>query len=388
MSNWSAERLSKLPPYLFVEINRKKREALAAGRDVIDFGVGDPDQPTSAFIVERMAQAIREPGNHPYALGVGSLPFRKAAAQFFARRFGVNLDPQTEVLALIGSKEGIGHLPTAVVNPGETVLVPDPGYPVYEAGTIFAGGTVHKMPLRESNGWLPLLNDIPADVRRGAKLMFLNYPNNPTGACTSRAFFEEAVAFAREYSILIAQDAPYSEVYFGDPPPSILEISGAKDVCIEFHSLSKTFNMTGWRVGFAVGNHEVLAALAAVKSNLDSGVFTAIQEAGIAALQGIERPEIKNQMAMYRRRRDVLVAGLREAGWPITTPQATFYVWAKYPGRVDSMTFASRLLDETDVVVIPGIGFGASGEGYIRFALTVSEERTRVAVHRIGRLSW
>jgi LL-diaminopimelate aminotransferase len=400
---WHAERLSKLPPYLFVEIDRKKRAAIEAGRDVIDFGVGDPDQPTHKFIVDRMAEAIRTPSNHRYALGVGSIAFRKAVAGFFAKRFGVELDPGSEIVALLGSKEAIGHLPTAVVNPGETVLVPEPGYPVYTAGTIFAGGKCHYMPLLESNRWLPRLDDIPAEVRRAAKLMYLNYPNNPTAACAPRRFFEEAVAFAREYGILIAQDAAYSEVYFDQKvkPASVLEIPGAKDIAIELHSLSKTFNMTGWRIGFAVGNKEALAALAKVKSNCDSGVFGALQEAAITALEGVNRPEIQEQLRSYQRRRDILVPALQQAGWSIHSPQATFYVWARpaisrrggsvggvSAATCDSMAVASRILEEANVVVIPGIGFGLSGEGYIRFALTVDEARTQEAAARLTSLSW
>lgn len=388
MNTWRAERLSQLPAYLFVEIDRKKQEALAAGRDVIDFGVGDPSHPTPAFIVDRMAEAIRDPANHRYALGVGMLELRRTVVDFFARRYGVSLDPDSEVVALLGSKEGIGHLPTAVVNPDDVVLTPEPGYPVYVSGTVFAGGTCHTMPLAERNGWLPVLENIPAEVRRRAKLMWLNYPNNPTAAIAPLSFFEEAVAFSRKHDILIAQDAPYCEIYFGSPPPSILQVEGAKDVAIEFHSFSKTFNMTGWRIAFAVGNREVLAALAKVKSNLDSGVFQAVQHAAVAALHGIDRPEVREQIEVYRRRRDVAVTGLREAGWPVTAPQATFYVWAKCPPGVDSMTATSRVLDEADVVVIPGAGFGPAGEGYVRLALTVPEQRTREAVSRIAKIAW
>lgn len=387
-NNWHADRLSKLPPYLFVETDRRKREALAAGRDIIDFGVGDPDLPTPAFIIDRMTEAIRNPANHRYAQGVGMPEFRSAAATYFEKRFGVRLDPQTEVLSLLGSKEGIGHLPTAIVNPGDVVLVPQPGYPVYEAGAIFAGAECHTMPLHEDNGWLPRLGRIPPDVRRRARLMFLNYPNNPTGAVAPRAFLEEAVAFAREYKILIAQDAPYSELSFEARPESILQVEGARDVAIEFHSLSKTFNMTGWRVGFAVGNRDVLAALAKVKSNLDSGIFQAIQEAAISGLQEIERPEVRGLVETYRRRRDILVAGLRAAGWPVTSPPATFFLWAKCPRGADSAAVARRLLDNAGVVAIPGAGFGACGEGFVRFALTVPEPRAAEAVRRIQALSW
>jgi LL-diaminopimelate aminotransferase len=387
---WHAERLSQLPPYLFVEIDRKKRVAIEAGRDVIDFGVGDPDQPTHKFIVDRMAEAIRTPSNHRYALGVGSIGFRKTVTAFFTKRFGVALDPNSEIIALLGSKEAIGHLPTGVINPSDIVLVPEPGYPVYTAGTIFAGGKCHYMPLSEKNGWLPRLDAIPAEVRRAARLMYLNYPNNPTAACAPRAFFEEAVAFAREYGILIAQDAAYSEVYFDEKvrPASILEIPGAKDIAIELHSLSKTFNMTGWRVGFAVGNKDALAALAKVKSNCDSGVFGAVQEAAIAALEGVSRPEIGAQLMSYQRRRDILVPALQKAGWSIQSPQATFYVWGRPPKAGDSMATASRILEDANVVVIPGIGFGPSGEGYIRFALTVDESRTEEAARRLMKLTW
>ncbi len=388
MNTHKADRLSQLPPYLFVEIDRKKREAIEAGRDVIDLGVGDPDLPAPGFIVDRMVEAVRDPANHSYSLGIGTLEFRQSAARFFARRFGVELDPRSEIIALLGSKEGIGHLPIAVVNPRDVVLVPEPGYPVYAAGTIFVGGGCYTMPLREENGYLPVLEDIPLEVLRRATLMWLNYPNNPTAAVAPLAFFEKAVALARKHDILIAQDAPYCEIYFGDPPPSILQVDGAKDVAVEFHSLSKTFNMTGWRIAFAAGQRDVLAALAKVKSNLDSGVFQAIQHAGIAALDGCDRPEIRGQIDMYRRRREVLVAGLREAGWPVSTPQATFYVWAKCPAGYDSMTVASRLVAEADVVVIPGVGFGAAGEGYVRFALTVPQERMREAVQRLAKLSW
>ncbi|MGD2108392.1 MAG: LL-diaminopimelate aminotransferase, partial [Phycisphaerae bacterium] len=358
MKQRTADRLSQLPPYLFVEIDERKRNAIRAGRDIIDFGVGDPDHPTPGFIVDRMAEAIRDPANHPYSLGRGMPAFREAAARFMDRRYGVRADPATEVVALLGSKEGIGHLAIAAVNPGDLVLVPEPGYPVYVAGTVFAGGTYYTMPLYEQNGWLPVLDDIPVEVRQKARLMWINYPNNPTGAVAPLSFYEEVIAFAREYDILVASDAPYCELYFDDPPPSILQVKGATDLSVEFHSFSKTFNMTGWRLAFAVGHFDVLTALAKVKANLDSGIFQAIQHAGIAALDGIDRPEIREQMAIYRRRRDILVSGLRDAGWPVTPPKATFYVWAKCPVGQDSMTVSRRVLDEADCVVIPGAGFG------------------------------
>ena len=267
MSNrWRADRLSELPPYLFVEIDRRKRAALAAGRDVIDLGIGDPDAPTPAFIIEALKEGVKDPANHRYSLGGGQPEFRRAAADFIARRFDVQLDPDTEVLALLGSKEGIGHLPLAVVNPGDVVLVPQPGYPVYQSGTVLAGGTCHVLPLRAEQGWLPVLEEIPAEVRQRARLLYLNYPNNPTSACASLDFFAQVIEFARVHDILVVQDAAYSELYFEDAPPSILQVPGAKEIAIELHSLSKTFNMTGWRVGFAAGNAEVLAALAQLAS--------------------------------------------------------------------------------------------------------------------------
>ena len=385
---WRAKRLEGLPPYLFVEIDRRKQAAQEAGRDLIDFGIGDPDQPTPDFIVQCMAQAVGNPDTHGYASTPGTFEFRKAAARFISKRFGVDLDPECEVLSLLGSKEGIGHLPTALVNPGETVLVPEPGYPVYASGVTLAGGTCHTMALHEGQGWLPALDEIPTDVARNAKLMYLNYPNNPTGACAPLHFLKQAVAFAREYDLLIAHDAAYSEVYFADPPPSILQVEHAREVCVEFHSLSKTFNMTGWRVAFVVGNRDALSSLGVVKANLDSGIFEAIQIAGIEALRNVDHPAVQAQVETYRRRRDILVPGLRTAGFSVATPQATFYVWAGCPQGLDSMTVASRLLDEADIVAIPGIGFGPAGEGYVRFALTVDEERTREAVQRMTHLEW
>lgn len=396
-SHWAA-RLDQLPPYLFVEIDRMKREVIAAGRDVIDFGVGDPDLPTHRFILDAMAEAILKPIHHRYAQGAGSAEFREAVATYFDRRFKVSLDPNSEVLALLGSKEGLAHLPTGVLNPGETALIPDPCYPVYIAGTLFAGGKCHMMALNEENGWLPDFEQIPRSVLPSARLLYLNYPNNPTAACASLAFFEKAVAFAKHHGLLIVQDAAYADMYFDSPPPTILQVSGGRDMAIELHSLSKTFNMTGWRSAFAVGNSRAISALAKVKNNVDSGIFGAIQEASIAALRGVDRPEIKEQIATYRRRRDILVQGLKSSGWSVQCPQATFYVWTKPPawkrnGKCDSITshsmaVAARILEEASVVTIPGIGFGPAGEGYIRFALTVPESRTREAADRIAMLTW
>ncbi len=389
MNVQSAEKLTQLPPYLFVEIDQRKDDAIRAGRDVIDFGVGDPDTPTPQFIIDRMSQAIADPGSHTYAFGIGSEAFRQTIVTYFHKRFGVSLDPQSEVVVLLGSKEGIGHLPIGLIDPGDVVLVPEPGYPVYVSGTIFAGGTCRAMPLTEENHWLPDLAAISPEVARRAKILWLNYPNNPTGACAPRSFFEEAIAFAREYDILIAQDAPYCELYLGEEKPqSILEIDGARDVAVEFHSFSKTFNMTGWRLAFAVGNQDALRLLAKVKSNLDSGVFKAVQAAGMEALSGIDRPEIVELRAMYRRRLDVLANGLRDIGWPVTTPEATFYLWAKCPDGLDSREVCRRALDEADVVVIPGAGFGKTAERFVRFSLTQNEARTREAVERLAGLKW
>ncbi|MEK6676680.1 MAG: LL-diaminopimelate aminotransferase [Planctomycetota bacterium] len=384
--SWHAERLSQLPPYLFVEIDRKKRAAIAAGRDIIDFGVGDPDLPTPQFILERMAEAIRDPANHRYPLGIGSLRFRETVAEYVGDRFGVTVDPGTEVVALIGTKEGLGHLPTAVLNPGDIALTPDPAYPVYEAATLFAGGKCHTMSLSDESDWLPNLEVIPMDVRRRARLMFLNYPNNPTSACATRDFFARVVDFVREHRILIVQDAAYADLHFGNPPLSILEIDGAKDCCIELHSLSKTFSMTGWRIGFAIGNANALSALAKVKSNMDSGPFGAIQDAAITALEGIDRPEIHAQRETYRRRRDVLITGLRELCWKVNTSEATFFVWTRCPDGIDFVAAAAKLLDDANIVAIPGIGFGPQGRNYLRFALTVPEPRIAEAVQRMRKL--
>ncbi len=386
MSRWQAERLSQLPAYLFAEIDRKKREAKAAGRDIIDLGVGDPDSPTPAFIVDRMGSAIRDGANHKYAFGVGMREFRAAVANYFKRRYGVLLEPQAEVISLLGSKEGIGHLPTAVVNPGEVVLCPAPGYPVYVSGTVFAGGVCHTMPLKEENGWLPVLEDIPAEIADRAKILYLNYPNNPTSACAPLSFFEKAVAFCKKYDILLVQDAAYSEIYFDAPPPSVLQVDGAKDVAIELHSFSKTFNMTGWRLAFAVGNADALAALAKVKSNLDSGVFQAVQVAGIEAISHMDHVQVRAQLSTYKERRDILVSGMREAGFSVIEPQATFYVWSKCPAGLDSWTVANRLLDESGVVVIPGGGMSEYGEGFVRLAMTVSADRSNEAVTRIAKV--
>jgi LL-diaminopimelate aminotransferase len=384
-----ADRLTALPPYLFAEIDRRKNEALRAGRDVIDFGVGDPDEPTHGFIIEAMQQAIRRPELHRYPFGGGLPRFRATVAAFMQRRYGVEVHAQHELVALIGSKEGLGHLPLAVVNPGQTVLVPSPGYPAYHAGTIFAGGEPYVVELSDRNGWLMDFAGIPADVAKRAVLMFINYPNNPTGAVAPREFYRDAVAFAREHDILLASDAAYNDMYFSDVrPPSVLEIPGAKDVAIEFHSASKTFNMTGWRIGFAVGNAAAIAALTRIKSNLDTGVFGAIQEAAVTAYESIERPEIAASRATYRKRGRMMCEALRPLGFVAEPPLATFYLWARTPGGALSMTVAERLLEEANIVCVPGLGFGKSAEGYVRFSLSVPTSRMEAAIERLRRLRW
>ncbi len=383
-----AQRLGQLPTYLFVDIDRKKRAAIAAGKDVINFGIGDPDQPTPEYILERMHSAVREPANHRYPAGEGAAAFRQCVAEFFEHRYRVKLDPQREILALIGSKEGLGHLPLAAVNPGQTVIVPDPAYPVYSASVIMAGGVPWTLRLHERDGWLPNLAEIPESVARAAVLMYLNYPNNPTGSVCSREFLRSAVEFCHRHEILLAQDAAYNEMCFDEPAHSVLEIDGARRVAVEFHSLSKTFNMTGWRLGFAVGNADVLAALAKVKSNVDSGPFSAIQEAGISALTGIARPENAARAAMYRERSALLTEGLRELGFRVQPPRATFYVWAGVPGGYEGMTVSGKLLEEAAVVCIPGAGFGPAGRDYVRFAVTVDTQRIREALARMRNVRW
>ncbi len=379
-----ARRLSKLPPYLFAEIDRLRQEAIRRGMDIINLGIGDPDLPTPPHIVSRMQEAAADRRNHQYPSYEGMLSFRQAAADWYSKRFGVTLDPITEVLSLIGSKEGIGHIPLAFVDPGDVVLVPDPGYPVYQAGTIFAEGVPHFMPLTREGGFLPDLLAIPAETLKKARILFLNYPNNPTAALAPRAFFAEAVAFARKHRLILCHDAAYSEVAFdGDLPDSLLAVEGAKEVAIEYHSLSKTYNMTGWRIGFAAGSPEILAGLGRIKTNLDSGVFQAVQEAAIAALRG-PQDCVEAMRAIYKERRDALVDGLSALGFAVDRPKATFYVWIGVPKGHTSASFASALLSEVGIVMTPGTGFGRHGEGYIRAALTVDVSRVKEAVDRIA----
>lgn len=380
-----ADRVRNLPPYLFARIDALKREALEKGVDLIDLSIGDPDIPTPAHIVEAMKKAVENPRHHRYPSYEGMLSYRQAVAEWYRARFGVALDPRDEVLSLIGSKEGIGHLPLALVNPGDVVLVPTPGYPVYSVGTLFAGGESHFMPLTEDNDYLPDLDSIPEEALKRAKLMFLNYPNNPTAQVAGREFFGKAVGIARSYGIVVCHDAAYSEIYYdGERPLSFLEVEGAREVGVELHSLSKTYNMTGWRIGFAVGNREVLAGLGKIKSNLDSGVFQAVQEAAVAALATGD-DVLAPLRRTYQLRRDALLEGLRASGIEARTPRATFYLWAKVPAGFNSASFAVHLLDRAGVLATPGNGFGGPGEGYIRFALTVPVERMKEAAERIKR---
>ena len=380
-----SERLRKLPPYLFAEIDKKKKAAIAAGRDVINLGVGDPDHPTPPSIVRSLQHHVENSAFHQYALDQGAPELRRSIAAFCKQRYAIDPDPETEILALIGSKEGLAHFPLAVLNPGDISLVPDPCYPVYRSSSVFAGADVYSMPLSPSLGFRPDLDAIPSDVYAQARLMFLNYPNNPTGGTADLSFFENVVELARARSFVVAQDAAYNEMYYEQPAPSILQVPGAKDVAIEFHSLSKTFNMTGWRIGFAIGGAPMIAALSQLKANVDSGVFTAIQFAGKMALDHYQEltPPIR---ALYKERRDAFVSALRGIGWEVTRPPAAFYMWIPCPKGYSSTELCTRLLDEADVVTTPGVGFGRTADGYIRAALTVETPRLLEAVERIGKL--
>ena len=378
-----AARIAKLPPYLFAEIERKIDEAKAAGVDVISLGIGDPDQPTPPNIVQVMQREVANPKNHRYPSYRGLAEFRRAVCDWYQRRFGVTLDPSANVVSLIGSKEGIAHVSLCYVDPGDINLVPDPGYPVYAIGTLFAGGEVHAMPLREQNGFLVDLSEIPTDVAKKAKMMFLNYPNNPTGAVAPLRHFEDVVRFAKEYNIVVCHDAAYSEVTFdGYEAPSFLQAEGAMEVGIEFHSLSKTYNMTGWRIGWAAGNAEVIEALGRIKTNIDSGIFEAIQHAGIEALVGPQE-SVAQMRALYRERFEVAVQGLRDLGWRIDPPKATIYLWAPVPAGMSSTEFAALLLERAGVAVTPGVGYGAHGEGYFRISVCVETGRIAEAMRRI-----
>lgn len=379
-----SKKLESLPPYLFAQIDAAKRKARQEGRNIIDLGVGDPDMPTPGFIIEKLYEAAKDPKNHRYALDQGMPELKQAIADWYKQRFGVDLNPEREILPLIGSKEGIAHLPVALLDKGDLTLVPDPGYPPYRNATILAEGKPQSLALRASNGFLPDLEGISPKVAEKAKLMFLNYPNNPTSAIAEIEFFEKVVQFATKYNVIVAHDAAYSEISFdGYKPKSFLEVQGAKETGVEFHSLSKTFNMTGWRLGWVAGNETVVSALAKVKSNIDSGIFQAIQIAGITALRD-GAAVIEQNNKIYSERAQVFAEGLKSLGWKVEKPKATFYVWVKLPRKAkSSIEFAQILLERANIVATPGVGFGKYGEGYIRFALTVDKEKLKEAVERM-----
>ncbi len=376
-----AERIKKLPPYLFAEIDRLKEEVAKKGVDIIDLGVGDPDIPTPKEIIDKAKEALYDAKNHQYPSYVGMLEFREAVAKWYKKRFNVELDPKSEVVSLIGSKEGIAHLPLAFINPGDYALIPDPGYPVYPVSVMFAGGESYKMPLKKENNFLPDLDAIPEDILKKAKLMFIGYPNNPTSAIAEADFYKKVVELAKKYDFIVASDNAYSEIcYDGYKPISFLEVDGAKDVGIEFHSLSKTFNMTGWRIGFAVGNRDVINGLGKIKTNIDSGIFQAVQVAGIYALNNSETLN-EPIRKIFQERKDKMAQALRKGGFEFDEPKATFYFWVKVPKGYTASEFTKKLLEEKGIVVTPGNGFGDAGEGYFRISIT--NPRIEEAVERI-----
>ncbi|MGH2585356.1 MAG: LL-diaminopimelate aminotransferase [Dehalococcoidia bacterium] len=381
-----AQRVQQLPPYLFAEISRKTAAKRAQGVDVISFGIGDPDLPTPPHVLAALKEAADDPPNHRYPESDGLPELRQAMATWYQERFDVALDPHKEVVPLIGSKEGIGHVALCFIDPGDVALVPDPAYPVYAVGTMFAGGEVYPLPLEEERGFLPILDAIPSGVAQQAKVLWINYPNNPTGAIATPEFFERVVDFARRNDIVVLHDLAYADVaYDGYRPPSFLETPGAKEVGIEFNSLSKSYNMTGWRVGMAVGNAAAVDALTRVKSNLDSGIPQAIQQMAIAALSG-PQDAIDDHNRIYQRRRDRIIEVLRGLGLGVEAPKASLYVWAKLPEGETSIEFAGQLLDDTGVVVTPGIGYGAHGEGYVRLSVTTPDDRVDEGLRRLS--SW
>jgi LL-diaminopimelate aminotransferase len=383
-----ARRVQQLPPYLFAQISKKIAAKRAQGVDIVSFGVGDPDLPTPPHVIAALIEAARDPANHRYPETDGLPELRTAIAGFYERRFGLSLDPDTEVVPLIGSKEGIGHIPLCFIDPGDLALVPDPGYPVYPVSVQFAGGTVYDLPMTEERGFLPDLESIPADIAGQAKLLWLNYPNNPTSAVAGLDFFEQAVAFAKRHDIAVVHDMAYSEVAYDEyVPPSFLQARGARDVSIEVHSLSKSYNMAGWRIGMAVGNADMIDALLRVKTNLDSGIPQAIQRMAIAALEG-PQDCIAEHNRVYQRRRDRLVEALRGIGLRVTPPKASLYVWAGLPGGMKSIDFAERVLDQTGVVVTPGVGYGKQGEGYVRLSVSVPDERLDEGIRRLQSFRW
>ena len=382
----TAKRIEKLPPYLFAEIDRKVAEARARGADIISFGVGDPDLPTPQYVVDALADAARDAATHRYPAYTGMPEFRRAIADWYQRRFGVTLDPDTEVQPLVGSKEGIFHLPVAFIDPGDVALIPDPGYPVYETGTILAHGEPVLMPLTADNSFMPDLTALPHDTLEKASVMWLNYPSNPTAACVDVGFFERSVEFCRNNDILLAHDAAYTEItYDGYVAPSVLQADGAMDHAIEFHSLSKTYNMTGWRIGWVAGSAAAIEAMKRLKTNIDSGIFDAVQRAGIAAIEG-PQDHLKQTVENYRRRRDLLCDGLKSMGVVVEPPKGSIYLWVPVPEGHDSQSFTTFLLEQADIVVAPGTGYGPSGEGFVRFSLTIADERLEEGVERLRKI--
>lgn len=381
-----SEKLRSLPPYLFASIDELKREKLNEGIDLIDLGVGDPDMPTPSNVIDALCEAARDPKNHRYPSYEGMIEFREAIVEWYKRRFGVSLDPEKEAMTLIGSKEGIAHIPFAFLDEGDVALIPDPAYTVYRIGCILAGGRPVEMPLLEENGFKPDLEMIDEKTRKEAKIIFINYPNNPTAATAEKEFYKEVIDFAAENEIIVCNDNAYSEIYYdGQKPPSFLEVKNAKEVGAEFNSLSKIYNMTGWRIGFLVGNEDIIKGLGMVKANIDSGASNAVQIAGIEALRG-DQTCVESNRRTYKERRDSLLKGIEYLGLKADKPKATFYVWARVPEEYDSMKFTKLLLDKAGIVVTPGVGFGRYGEGYVRFSLTEKVERIEEGVRRIEAL--
>lgn len=377
-----ADRFQQLPVHLFAEVDRMKREAIAQGKDVIDLGVGDPDIPTPQPIIDACVKALNRPVNHRYPYQVGSMKYRESIVRFFNKRYGVSLDPMKNIIPLIGSKEGIAHFPVVFVNPGDIVISPDPGYPAYITGTVLAGGEYYPLPLLKKNNYLMEFESIPSDILQRAKLFFFNYPNNPTTGSADLNYFSKVASFCHKHKIIGAHDAAYQELYFEKPPPSFLQAPSAMETGIEFHSLSKTFSMTGWRVGFAAGEASLIAGLTRIKTNIDTGLFLAIQEAAAYALDHLEELT-QPAIAVYKKRRDIVVHGLHKAGFKADLPDATIYVWAEVPKSMPSMDFAKKLLEATGVVVTPGAGLGKASEGFFRISLTTSEERLTEAIRRM-----
>ena len=381
----SSDRLKRLPPYLFAEFERKRAALEKAGKDIINLGIGDPDQPPPKLLTNRLIEVLDEPGIHQYSSSQGPEEFRAAVCRWFKRRYRVALEPQ-EVCLGVGSKELIAHAPLALTNPGDVVLLPEPGYPPYRSGSVFALCEPVVMPLRKSNGFLPDLDAIPGDVADRAKILYVNYPNNPTGATATREFYAKCVAFAKKHGTIVVSDEAYAELYYEEAPPSFLETPGAKEVGVAVHSMTKTFSMAGWRVAWVAGNAEIVEHLRGFKANCDSGQFMAFQKA-VATVLDQGEADMKSIRDMYRKRRDIFVEGLRGLGWEVPSPRAAFYVWFDVPQKgLGSMEFADRVLDRAGVIMLPGVGFGAMAEGFMRVALTVTEDRLKEAVDRLRKL--